>query len=525
MEENNLYSSIAEAINKKGINCTIGTIYDLMAVCKSWYRGNVDDFHYYTQTLVDGTTCQMERLTMNMPKKICEDFSKLCWSEKVEISLDSDKKTKRLWEVLDSKENSFTINFPAFIERAFALGTGVLVEYKKDDKTLIDYIDGELAIPYKYTNSYIYGLITISQFVRIERKREKYYTHLTFHEFENKKYIKYNELYVSDNPNELGKEIKFGSMFPDVENPVIYENVDTPHFQILKPPIANNFDTGSPLGISILANHIDKFKAIDTKYDSFCNEFELGKKMVLVDRTAVKGAKEVDAQGNIRDVTYFDKKNKVFLAINGMENQPVKEIDFKLRTSEHIDAINADLNYLSAGLGLGAGFYKFDGNSLKTATEVISENSEAFRTKKTYEAVIKDVVYDLVKAICQLEGINTKSINVVFSDNIVEDENTLIERGLKLYREKVISLDTFMEKYLYYDEEQIKQEKEKLLTTIPVVIDLLENEIIDREKAMQLLLGNLDEKEKARILANLGEVYPEEFEEEGENEEETPKEE
>ena len=81
-----------------------------------------------------------------------------------------------------------------------------------------------------------------------------------------------------------------------------------------------------------------------------------------------------------------------------------------------------------------------------------------------------------------------------------------------------------MEKYLHYDEEQIKDEKEKLLTTIPVVIELLENEIIDREKAMQLLLGNLDEKEKARILANLGEIYPEEFEE-GENEEETPEEE
>ena len=130
-------------------------------------------------------------------------------------------------------------------------------------------------------------------------------------------------------------------------------------------------------------------------------------------------------------------------------------------------------------------------------------------------------MYDLVKAICQLENINTKSINVVFSDNIVEDENTLIERGLKLYREKTISLDTFMEKYLHYDEEQIKDEKEKLLTTIPVVIELLENEIIDREKAIELLLAEIDEKEKARILANLGEIYPEEFEEE-EKEEETP---
>ena len=150
--------------------------------------------------------------------------------------------------------------------------------------------------------------------------------------------------------------------------------------------------------------------------------------MVLVDRTAVKGAKEVDAQGNIRDVTYFDKKNKVFLAINGMENQPVKEIDFNLRTDEHIDAINADLNYLSAGLGLGAGFYKFDGNSLKTA-QGVSENSEAFE-QKTYEPLR------------MLSMIWSSNISIrikpnrciVIDDSIIED-NTLIERGLR-YIEK-----------------------------------------------------------------------------------------
>src|SRR5690606_32850069 len=129
-----------------------------------------------------------------------------------------------------------------------------------------------------------------------------------------------------------------------------------------------------------------------------------------------------------------------------------------------------------------------------------------FRTKKTYEAVIKDVVYDLVKAICQLEGIQTKSINIVFDDSIIEDENTLIERGLKLYKENVISLDTFLNKYLHLDDEQIKEEKQKILSNINVVIELLGSEIIDKEKAIELLLAEIDEKEKARILANLGEV-------------------
>ena len=98
--------------------------------------------------MANGKTCDCERLTMNMPKKLCEDISKLLWTEKTQINLSSAKATKRLWEVLDSKENSFTINIPMFIEKAFAIGNGALVEYKSNEKTIIDYIEGDLIIPY-----------------------------------------------------------------------------------------------------------------------------------------------------------------------------------------------------------------------------------------------------------------------------------------------------------------------------------------------------------------------------------------
>ena len=103
-------------------------------------------------------------------------------------------------------------------------------------------------------------------------------------------------------------------------------------------------------------------------------------------------------------------------------------------------------------------------------------------------------------------------------DSIIEDENTLIERGLKLYKENVISLDTFMTKYLHYDEVQVKEEKAQLLKNIAVVIELLDAEVIDKEKAIALLLEDLPEEEKARILANTGEVYTETLEEELEEE-------
>jgi len=199
-------------LSKKNINVVVGSIYDMMAIWRQWYRGSVNDFHYYSAKLVDGTNCEVERRTMNMPKKVCEDFSNLLWSEKVEIKLDNKKNTEKLWKVLDSKENSFRINFPQFLEKEYALGTMVTVEYKKNGKTVIDYIEGDVILPYKYTNGYINGLITVSRSTEGTNSKKKFYTLLTYHEFENGLYLKTNELYVSGNENTLGKQIDFNTI-------------------------------------------------------------------------------------------------------------------------------------------------------------------------------------------------------------------------------------------------------------------------------------------------------------------------
>ena len=437
----------------------------MMAIWKSWYRGNVNDFHYFNMKMADGKIKKCERLTMNLPKKICEDFAKLLWSEKVQIKLDKKKNTQRLLEVLDSKKNNFKVNFPNFLEKVFALGTGVTVEYKKDGETLIDYIDGDLVIPYKYTNSYINGLITVSRFIKGSELKKKYYTHITYHEFKvnkdgNQEYTKLNELYISKSETSLGREVPFNDEFPEV---LEHEEflTDNPHFQVWMPVSANNFDTDSPMGVSIFANQIDKFKSIDTKYDSFDREFRTGKKRVLIDRTAVKKKPEADSEGNVNLVSYFDTDDEIYVAVAGMENQPVKEIEFNLRYQEHISSINADLNYVADAIGL-KNLYNFDNKGLKTATEVISENSDIYRTKKHHEIMINDCLYGLVEAICELEGIPYKSINIVFDDSIVEDENTLIKRGLELYQNKVISLEKFMKKYLHYEDSEIQEEMEKI---------------------------------------------------------------
>lgn len=494
-----IYKSIEETLQKRGENIVVGNVYDMIDIWKSWYRGSVNDFHYYNSKLVDGSITKCERKTMNMAKKICEDFSKLLWTERTEISLSTKKNTKRLWEVLDNKTNNFSYIISDFIEKTFALGTGCAVEYIENGEIKINFIYADKIIITDWSNNHISGIITIDQF-----KQEKiYYTLLTKHNYKKGNYIKTYELYKSKRSDELGKLIIFEEMFPNVENPYIVET-DTPHFQILRPNIVNNYDLESQNGISIFANSIDKLKAIDIKYDSFCNEFELGKKRILVDRTAIKSNISVDKDGNITNVSVFDKDDKVYQAINGMENQPVKEIDFALRIEEHITAINSELNYLSASVGLGQDFYSFDSNGLKTATEVISENSDTYRSKVKHQILLKDFLYDLIKSVCYLAGIDSKEINIVFDDSIIEDKNSQREAGMKLVSAGLISKETFMRKYLEYDEEQIKEEQEKILKDR--VLELLDAGILDIEKAIELVLGEVDDNTKTRLLANAGSI-------------------
>ena len=481
-----LYDNIQKTLSKKNINLVVGDIYDQQQIWEQWYRGNVNDFHYYTQK-VAGKDKRFERKTLNMPKKFCEDITKLLWTEKTQINLDSDKKTKKLWEILDSKANSFTVNFPLFIEKTMAIGTGVLIEYKNEEnETIIDYLDGTVVIPYKYTNSYISGLITVSRFIEQEKKEKVYFTHITYHEYTKGVYFKTNELYKSKAPNELGKEIEFASKFPNVVETEAIET-ETPRFQILKPNIANNLDLDNPMGISIFANSLDIFKSIDVKYDSFCNEFALGKKRILVDPTAMKAQLKTDTDGNINMIQYFDENDTTFVGINGMEDQPTKEIDFNLRVTEHVDAINADINYASANMGLGANWFKFGTGGVKTATEVVSENSEAFRTKVHYDIIVNDVVYDLVKVICEMDNIPSKNITIIPDDSIISDKNT--ERQ---YAQQEVNAG-LMSKYTYLTQFRGLSDKEALEE-----MQQIQNESLSNAQAFGLPVGE-DENNDATV--------------------------
>ena len=122
-----------------------------------------------------------------------------------------------------------------------------------------------------------------------------------------------------------------------------------------------------------------------------------------------------------------------------LENLKITDNTVSLRIDEHVSAINALLNILCFQVGLSAGTLSFDAvQGMKTATEVISQDSKTARTIKNNKNLISEsiesVVHAFISSGIQLGFIKKKkySVTVGWNDNIIIDDNTLIDNNIKL---------------------------------------------------------------------------------------------
>jgi A118 family predicted phage portal protein len=192
-------SAITTVVSKQGQNVIAGTQYDLIQVFKSWYRGDVNDFHRYTEIGINGISRDREKLTFGIPKKIAEEWSSILWNEKVEITTDREEVNERLDYVFE--QNAMKVEYGNLIEKTFGyVGTGATVEYLIDGDTVIDYITGEYVIVTQGKGTQAKGIITINEI----EEEDSYITHLTIHTLIGGRYVIEHQAFASVKESELG---------------------------------------------------------------------------------------------------------------------------------------------------------------------------------------------------------------------------------------------------------------------------------------------------------------------------------
>lgn len=412
---------ICQYLAKQKYNIPPDSTYTHIDEWLEWYQGEVEKFHKYK--IFNGTKVTTHnRYTLGMAKKVCEDWANLLLNEKVAIK--AGNFTKRLNEILQA--NNFLIRANQLIELSFALGTGAFVEYlDASGEVVIDYIRADMIYPLSWDN----GDITECAFGTPRANDGKEYIYLQIHRLGNEENGENPELYYIENRY---VDVESGEPLDGPEDvmEIVATNSVAPLFQIITPNICNNIDLDSPLGISVYANSIHQLKGCDLVYDSYMNEFVLGRKRVLVPISMAKMQMEKDGVSQ----PAYDSNETVFYQMPQDRNSDlgITEIDMNIRAQEHDMAIQRSMDILSFKCGLGAGRYKFESGGVKTATEVISDKSDLYQNRQKNAIIANDAIVDMVLAIAFLDKKRVVNVSVDFDDSIIEDTNTTIDRNIKL---------------------------------------------------------------------------------------------
>ena len=393
---------------------------DMVDIWASWYKGKAA---FHTYFIYNGKKrLQMTRKSLGMAKRSCEDWANLLLNEKTFFVID-DKKTS---ESVDAIFESVKFNKKAngAIEKSFALGGGALVwkvnaTIREDGKNTKD---GEIKLAFFNRKKYVPVTVEDGEVVECAFFQTKgKTTNIALHKINEQSgnYEIINATATGDN---------LDSLTLDADSVYIFDTKSKyPLFAIIEPNIQNNIDINSPFGISVFANAIDIMEGLDVMYDSEVNEYILGRKRIF---TQVVSDMVVDpATGETHPV--FDAGDlAVYELPAGMDGKSlIQDSTQPLRIEEHETGIQANLNRFSAAVGFGGNRYKYDKGTIATATQVISEDSDMFRSLKKHENLLSDRLIPFIKALLSIANEFTKyamkvdaGVKIQYDDSIIEDK-------------------------------------------------------------------------------------------------------
>lgn len=422
--------------------------YAQMAIWMTWYQGYDEKFHRYRvyngQEMI---TC--ERYRLNMAGQVCAEHAALLLNDRVQIVCSG---FDGLEAILTAQD--FWVQGNRLVELAYALGTGAFVEYLgADGQPCIDYVRGDMIFPLRWHGATVTDCAFAS---RVVVGGELGY-YLQLHTLENDGYVIRNHYLTAQ-----------GSDFPTPQGiaPEVHTGSRLPLFQLIRPTKVNRINLDVPLGMSIFGDAIDQVRGCDLVYDSYMTEYLNGRSRIMIPQSLA--TLQMAASGVISP--RFDPHDTTFYVYEQSPDgrQDMKHIAPQLRAEELSRGLQDALDLLGFKCDLGRGYFRFEGGQVKTAREVIAQNSALYRTLRRNEKVIESALFDLVRALAFLSGVDPASVSpvITFDNTIFDDDDSIIEQnillvnsGLRTRRDAIMAIERIDSEAAEKKAEQIRKEQ------------------------------------------------------------------
>ena len=372
-----------EAFNVRGV--TNAEVDAYISRCAKVYRG-----------MPDWLDPDEHIRTINFAKSVCSETARLAT---LAIGITVTGSARADW--IQQQINGAYFNLRHWVEYGCAYGTVIL---KPNGDSIDMVLPGNFMVT-NCENGEITGAVFMSQ--RYDPLQKRWFTRLEHHGFlENGNYAVQNRCYVSDSQGATGKPVAIEKtpwigLIEDTE----MQGVERPLFGVFRTPMANNLDTGSPLGLPVFADALEELKDLDVAYSRNAKEIADSKRTVLLDsdRLMPTGGKVLRSAGGYRQAADALGLPDYVKAVDGTgdaAHEIYHEINPSLNTDARLTGINALLSQIGYKCGYSNGYFVFNEQTgLATATQVEADQQRTIQLIKDVRDKLENCLDGLIYAL------------------------------------------------------------------------------------------------------------------------------
>ncbi|EYR70627.1 phage portal protein [Lactiplantibacillus plantarum] len=442
-----------------------------------YYSDKLQHVHYQAS---DGIEKERPKNTINMAKTAARRIASVIFNEKAEIHVkDNNEADKFLNDVLE--DNDFKNKFEEALEKGVALGGFAMRPYIDGKHIKIAWVRADQFYPLQSNTNDISEAAIASRTQRTENNQAKYYTLLEFHQWQGDgSYQITNELYKSDSPDIVGNQVPLSTLpvYKELAPKVTISGLQHPLFAYFKTPGANNINIESPLGLGVVDNAKHVLDDINDTHDQFIWEIRLGQKHIAVQPGMLRFDDEHKPT--------FDTEQNVYVGVLSDDNNGlgVKDMTTPIRTVQYKDAIDHFIKEFEVQIGLSAGTFSYSDDGVKTATEVVSNNSMTYQTRSSYLTMVEKAIDELCQSIFELANASELfddgqplfkldsanqplDIKCHFDDGVFVNKDKQLEEDAKVLAIGALSKQTFLQRNYGMTDKQAAEELSKIQSEAP----------------------------------------------------------
>ncbi|MFT8409890.1 MAG: phage portal protein [Schleiferilactobacillus perolens] len=420
------------------------TEYQRITSNLDFYRGVWPDKEWHT---ADGRPKKRDNNALNFLQSACDRFASLLYNENCTITIDDDDAQSYIDTVLNN--NRFNSNFQRYLASMLAMGGLAIRPYWDDTNQQIKlaWIQAPNFYPLRNNTSEVSEAAISSQTAVQKGNTRWYYTLLEIHQWSNGQYVISNQLFRSESKKIVGKQVPLSELYDDLPEQVTYNSLTEPLFVYIKPAKFNNIDVNSPLGVGFADNTRSTLREINDTYDQLGMEIKLGQRRIAISGNMAQWIP--DKSGNAPSRPAFDPDDPIYVAVDGGDKFSLTDLTPALRSPQYQVALATLIKTFEVQNGLSVGTFSLapDGD-VKTATQVVSENSATYQTRNSYLTNIEYGIKQLIIAILELsQQVITSTGATLYTGAIPDKEHIAVNFDDGVFVDKAAQTDTWIKLY------------------------------------------------------------------------------